>query len=425
MSLLSSKLSLVSILALSVAACTAPSEPDSDSSNGDLHVKPTDSENLGRLTVTTPPGWVLPVNPADDATVAYRSSAVPFDVAQRLNQGDGTIAFTGKFDRQLVSQNVPIAKGANVTYGLGSFKATYDPTTTLVRDFGPKPALKIFFTAPGNQEVQAYGTNNSYPAFWNGSPTRAALAPPGSWRFSWGLPVLDDVKHDLASGENAALSLQPAEKRATIRIKKPSSRDLPNPPASCHVAAQEILVQRNRDNSNGQYGEPPSYDQRQTQQPAGVAIQDGYMYYASGEGIVAWAAVPLANDTDVRVFPFVATEAPMHYELFVSNLGIPIALNPGDTKTIQLERLDIDDVAVTREDGTVYNVKGTYQVFKQGAAGSWVPLTSRTDCGAGAAAQATWPTGTGIDVPAGAYRVLVNYTTAEGAKTQDNTYTVP
>ncbi|HEY8072699.1 MAG TPA: hypothetical protein VIF62_01280 [Labilithrix sp.] len=233
------------------------------------------------------------------------------------------------------------------------------------------------------------------------------------------------MKLDLAGGANATPSLQPAEKRATIHIKKPSSRDLPNPSlGTCHVGAQEILVQRNRDNSNAQYGEPPSYDQRQTSQP-NQPLQDGYVYYGGNEGVVAWSAVPLANDTDVRVFPFTAAQSPMHYELVVSNIPIPLTLNPGDSKTIQLERLDIDDVTVTREDGTTYDVKGSYQLFRQGAAGSWIPITTRTDCSNGGAAQQSWPTATGVDVPAGTYRVLLSYTTAEGAKTQDNTYTVP
>ncbi|HEY8072700.1 MAG TPA: hypothetical protein VIF62_01285 [Labilithrix sp.] len=175
-------------IALAVPACTAGEESDGESSDSDLHVKPTDSEDLGRLTVTTPPGWVLPVNPSDDATVSYRGSTVPFNVAQRLKEGPGAVVVSSKFDSALTTPTVNVTKGASTTYALGSIKASYDPTTTLVRDFGPKPALQIFYTSPGTAELLAYTYPtqgvNATSAFWAGNTTRAVLAPPGSYRFT-------------------------------------------------------------------------------------------------------------------------------------------------------------------------------------------------------------------------------------------------
>jgi hypothetical protein len=97
---------------------------------------------------------------------------------------------------------------------------------------------------------------------------------------------------------------------------------------------------------------------------------------------------------------------------------------------VQLERLDVDDVEVEKEDGTTYKVNGSWQVWRQGPNASWIPVTQRTgqysDCsGTGGAVAATYRTNTGIDVLAGTYRIVVSYSTAEGAKTQDFTVSVP
>ena len=422
-------LALASLVLVAPACSSAASTSDTDSTDSDLHVKPVDSENLGRVLVSTPAGWVLPVNPQDDATAQYRGTTAPFNVAQRLKEGAGIFTVYSKFDVGLNSSNVNVVKGTQTELALGSIKAAYDPNATLKRDFGPKPQLKIYYTASGAPEVLAYtlpdGASAGNAAFWAGTPARAALAPPGAYRFSFGLPILADQTKSLANGENATPSLTPTDQRATITIKKPASRDLPDVPVQqCHVAAQSMLVQRSVDNSVGTYGEVPSYDQRLNVGVQGALI-NGQVVYGSSEGVVAWAGLPLAADTTVKVFPFAASEGAMHYELVVNNVAVPIALTPGATKTIQLERLDIDDVAVTKETGEVYNVKGTWQLFRQGPAASWIPITVRHDCSNGASTAVSYGTGTGVDVLPGTYRVLISYTTAEGAKTQDQTVTVP
>ncbi len=421
---------LFALLLLAAApACTASDDDAGTGDESDLRIKPKDGETLARLTVATPSGWTLPVNASEDATVSYRGVQQPLNAPQRLPEGDGSLLFRGKFDVQVTAGNVKLEKGKLKTVELGAMKPTFVPATesssTLRRDFGPTPSLTVHYTAPGLAEAQVFGQSRANPAFWNGAPQRPLLAPPGDYRFSWGMPILTDVKKTLGSGENATVDLAPSDKRATIVVKKPAARELPDVPAvRCHLPARTFLVHRRAENTNGVWGEPPSYDQNQTS-PQDLPLQPGSNHYGSSEQITSWAALPLKNDTTVKVFPFAASEGANHYELVVNNVATPLALKPGDTKTVQLERLDVDDVEVTKETGETYMVKGTWQLFRQGANNAWLPITVRQDCSTGAGAQTSFPTNSGLDVLPGTYRLVISYATAEGTKTQDHTVSVP
>ena len=81
-------------------------------------------------------------------------------------------------------------------------------------------------------------------------------------------------------------------------------------------------------------------------------------------------------------------------------------MHAGQTVALNLGRIDIGDVAVTREDGSVYKARGTFTVT----------------CTDDNVVVGTFSTASGIDVLPGNYRVDVNYSTAEGPKTQ--TYNV-
>ncbi len=418
----SSSLALVAVLA-AVPACAAVSD-DAAQHEDDYRVVPTDGETLARLKVLPPSGWTLPVNPNEDAVLVYRSGGTQLGGMSRLPEGDGTLLVGSKFDVQLNAGNVKLTKGATTIYTLGSLEPKWDPNA-LTSDFGPKPSLAVFYTAPGAAEAKVYGQSRANPAFWNGAPQKPLLAPAGDYRFSWTLPILSDVKETLSDGEKASVSLSPADRRATIVVKKPVARELPDVPAvRCHLPARTFLVHRRAENANGVWGEPPSYDQNQTS-PQDLPLQPGSNHYGSSEQITSWAALPLKNDTTVKVFPFAASEGANHYELVVNNVAMPLALKPGDTKTVQLERLDVDDVEITKETGETYMAKGTWTLHRQGPNNTWLPVTVRQDCSTGAGAQASFPTNSGLDVLPGTYRLVISYTTGEGARTQEHTVSVP
>jgi hypothetical protein len=86
--------------------------------------------------------------------------------------------------------------------------------------------------------------------------------------------------------------------------------------------------------------------------------------------------------------------------------GRTVTLDQTQANGIVLRRLDVDDVRVTREDGTGYVVKGTYEVYFGG---------TRVVMGS---------TNTGVDLLPGEYELVLNYTTAEGKKVQRQTLTL-
>jgi hypothetical protein len=68
---------------------------------------------------------------------------------------------------------------------------------------------------------------------------------------------------------------------------------------------------------------------------------------------------------------------------------------------------------------------GSWQLYRQGPNGSWLPITMRQDCSNGAGQQIAFPTNSGVDVLPGTYRLVISYTTGEGPKTQEQVVTVP
>ncbi len=113
-----------------------------------------------------------------------------------------------------------------------------------------------------------------------------------------------------------------------------------------------------------------------------------------------WSIPSTAKNT-VALQAFTFPEC--NYQLSVG--GRSVALNQAVSNDITLHRVDIDDVVVTREDGSTYTQKGTFEVYFGG---------NRI--------AGPYSTGAGIDVLPGAYEVVVKYSTAEGQKT--NTYDI-
>lgn len=429
-SLLAFGLPLLGLLSLATAACTADSSSDDNlgEDEGAKKIKPTDSENLGRIQLNWPQGWQVPVNPSTDAYAQYRGANVVIGTASRLKEGDGCVDLNSGLGRA-TECGVGITKGKLTTFDLAAMKLSADTSASgkLISDFGPKPYLQITRTGV----TQSNGTQSDV-TLWIDS-NHASLAGllarqngvvimGGAYVFSWQLPILDPIKKTIARGSNQAIDLNPPERRATIHVNAPK-RENPNATATCSSANRNFIVQRKVQNANNAYSEPDGYSQR-------IGTEGTTPSYSAAEGIVAWRSVPLDKDMDIRVFPFAELEAPMHYEWIVNGVVIPIDAKPGQTTTIDMQRLDVDDVEVEKEDGSTYSVKGTYQVYRQGPNASWIPITQPigqySDC-SGSSGRATWtpPTGTGMDLPEGTYRVVISYNTAEGAKTQDQTVTLP
>jgi hypothetical protein len=79
--------------------------------------------------------------------------------------------------------------------------------------------------------------------------------------------------------------------------------------------------------------------------------------------------------------------------------GKSMELESGETKVIDVERIDVHDIQVTDEQGNTTSAEGVYRVYKQ-ENGEWKPLGFPTS-----GQPFAFPTGTGIDVPPGTYKV--------------------
>ncbi|MBI5543014.1 MAG: hypothetical protein HY901_03950 [Deltaproteobacteria bacterium] len=84
--------------------------------------------------------------------------------------------------------------------------------------------------------------------------------------------------------------------------------------------------------------------------------------------------------------------------------GRTVALSQTGSNTLSLNRVDVDDVTVTREDSSTYVARGTYELYFGGI------------CVAG-----PYDTATGIDVLPGDYELVLKYRTADGEKIQRQT----
>jgi hypothetical protein len=109
------------------------------------------------------------------------------------------------------------------------------------------------------------------------------------------------------------------------------------------------------------------------------------------------------------------TPAPLALHAFVNTAcaytlsvgGRSQILSQASTNGISLHRIDVNDVTITREDGTTYTTKGTYTLNYGGV-------------------QVVGPysTGTGIDVLSGTYEFSLTYTDFDGVQTQTQTITL-
>jgi hypothetical protein len=114
-------------------------------------------------------------------------------------------------------------------------------------------------------------------------------------------------------------------------------------------------------------------------------------------------SLPASANASLNLKAYVNTAAT--YTLTAA--GRTVTLDQSKDNVIKLNRLDVDDVTITREDGTTYVVKGTYELYFGGTLVSGPAQTH-----------------TGIDALPGDYEVVIKYTTDEGPQVDRQTITL-
>jgi hypothetical protein len=109
-----------------------------------------------------------------------------------------------------------------------------------------------------------------------------------------------------------------------------------------------------------------------------------------------------------------AGRSPLNLKAFVDSActhtlnvaGRKVEISKTTPNDFTLQRLDVDDVTITREDGSTYITGGTFELFFGGNHMMWGSTNS------------------GLDLLPGTYELVINYTTVEGPKTQRQTFTL-
>lgn len=372
-----------------------------------VRVTPTGEELAGSIQVDLPTG----VSSSGGATISYRSTPINFGIATRFAAGTSSLALVSPYLAYGANtdSNVAVVQKQTTVYKLAALKpswSTSTSTSTLSVDFGPQPRLSAKRLVGGSwASVFEQGTQT-----WDSTGATAIVVMPGDYSFSWNLKGIDPITVSLAQGETKAVNLTPADRRAIIKVAQPL-RDFPHAksPSYPHcTVTTAYLVQRNRD------------------LPSPVGPGYGTL---SSEGVVAFRAHTDAPGTQYRVFPFDASEAPMHYEFVVNNIAYRIDAKPGATVTVPVDRIDVDDVQVTNERGQVTTVAGTYMLYREQAGAGWVPVSvwdRQQNCGNVSSYFAgPFSTRTGIDVLPGNYKIVTTYLTLEGSKTTEQIVKIP
>ena len=110
--------------------------------------------------------------------------------------------------------------------------------------------------------------------------------------------------------------------------------------------------------------------------------------------------VPATSTTALKLKAFAASSCVYTF----SAGGRTVALSQSSANNIKLQRLDMDHVEVTRENGSTYTVAGTYELFFGGTR-----------------VAGPFNTNTGVDLLPGTYELVTSFTTVDGAQTQRET----
>lgn len=346
-------------LCLFLVACTGevdPTDPtvsSDDEKDDTLH--PTGSENLGYLDLEPPAssrGFYA-------QTVDFRGTPIDIGKKVRLKKGTGCLGVNPI--AQAVDCTVTVEAKKTTTYKLASLHPHFQPTIFDV-DAGPQVALQL--TARG----VLYNYRAFDPDVVEGLPSKDILALPGDYVFDYGLPIFNKVSFTLTAGKAKDLDLG-VDKRATLHIVMPS-REYP----TFYCNRPQLL------------------------QPV-----DG-----RGVPVIGTRTNSTETDATYRVFPFAPGGG--HYLYTVQGLSATLDPKPGDKLTLKVKRIDVDDVNVTREDGSSYTVAGTWTVLHEDANGQFAPFAA---CG-------NIPTKRGIDVVPGVYKIVTSYNTQEGPATEED-----
>ncbi len=442
---MNSRLQVVAVVcAVGLMACgvTGTDEGSSDGVQGsnDLRINPTGSENLAYLTVALPTGTCVaggtcgkplaknPVLTLDGATLQFGSQ-------QRIKKGAHVVAVDG------LATNVTLAakEKRTLVLAVAHRKCVPDALPAVdVPDFGMTPVVtnvacpsSLTSTSATNGDPFAGGATVSW--FYTG----AAGTCGGSYFVSnytlanfMGLPCANYSSYTITgatrstTGKCASVDVNAATLCSEFQQKNFShvrglygadfaDKDLAYAPAAYQYdlsnATSTAVTFAEGDIAEVPVALPvvgtlPSQFKTRIQFLSARELPD-YSTARITSSISSERAYTLPATSNATLNLKAYVNAAANYTLTAG--GRTVALDQLKDNVIKLNRLDVDDVTITREDNTTYVVRGTYELYFGGTL-----------------VVGPAPTHTGIDALPGDYEVVIKYTTAEGEQVDRQTITL-
>lgn len=378
-------------------------------------INPIGDENLGYFLVQSPQdpgGTAKQIAPFSLSGSTNSLVNLKADETHRVPKGNYCVR-VGVIGQNMYSRTCDIQVEAKktTTLSIAALKVDWDKNLLHV-DVGPQITMRF------NNAKNEFGYNVAPNSTWmQEMPYKYMPIVPGTVSVSaQEASLLGVFNIVLQGGEVHSENLTLPELRAHLQVLPPQ-RTFQDPTelAMCNHARSLEIVQRNANwNGKARFHHP------------GVVSTPNGMDGSGNIGYESSLGYDWAKGGTYTFFPALDPKKPLVYELVVNNTWMPVQLKAHDTMTVQLKRIDVNDVFVTREDGTSYYVPGSFMVYMQDAQGAWklleVPVPVQNSCGVltNRVMMSSFKTKTGLDVLPGVYKVVTIYTTQEGAQSDEH-----
>lgn len=374
-------------------------------------INPVDEENLGYAIVLTPKD----PNPARPTILDSQFYLRASGTNQRLVVGQPFRTLDGEYTLDILNSasasstlsKVKVLKKQTTTIQTAALKVSWDTVNSPLNvQVGPQPIIRVVANQTGFNRSIPYGKN-----WLQDLPGGISFIPVFADQFTISyadVPLLNPITVNLNAGDVHEEILKPDDVRSFLQIKK--ADELFQDAVDAETVTRAVyVVHRSKINEAAQFHVP-------------FGLYDNINYSSEGEiNLINSVALSKKKDSQIAFFPSADGRKDLDYELVVNNTWMPIKAKRGQTVTVQLKRIDVNDVQVRQEDGTTYMASGTYQVsalVRTASSGTntWQVLKVPRFTTSSPSAISNFPTKSGLTVVPGLYKIKVDYSTREGRR---------
>lgn len=376
-------------------------------------INPVGDESLGYLLIQAPTEPMVGREQIAPFTLSVKNVKMNVGTPNRLAQDTHSLVMISPLIGMNIEKKISILQRQTTKEDIAALNFAWDPKLIRV-EVGPEAVFVVSGTnTKGTFQV---GSGQTWPA--NSKDYLYAPVFADEYRAQFqDLPVLGSWTAQVQPGQVISKSVDFPEMRATLILTSPQKTYPDALPMTEHCGQSTNVVQR-RD----------AFDQNlRFHVPFPVLLERwGGVRHRSGlESIVDAYKTSLKAETMIRFFPVRDDNmGALNYELVVNNSAMALKMSAGQTYRLEIPRIDVNDVLVTREDGVQEYVAGTYDIYVPNPEqlGGWklLEMVDWPNCFHDAVlAPGDFKTKTGVNVVPGVYKVVVTYPTQEGTKVHE------